>query len=272
MRSFKEILIKLKKLPGKYSMVKMLSLHFLFLVSILLLLLFKSNQQNSYVYAALNSNDMSNSNPNITELINLDVAVGYTYTLDGNSSWYGKRFNKRKTSSGEKYDMFSFSAAHRKIPFGTILRITNIENHKTIFVRINDRGPFTRNKIIDLSFSSAAAIDAFDNPEVKIDGITDDVKNQFADSKVLYCYAYSFDKPLICIPFSELDIIDSTKNFDNAVMKFIRFGKDNPNQISYLLQPANFGGNDSYYYIACIHTEQKEPNILTIVKNDSGSK
>lgn len=76
----------------------------------------------------------------------------------GKASWYGKKFHGRKTSSGEIYDMYSISAAHKTLPFGTKVRVHNLDNNKKIDIRINDRGPFARGRIIDLSYAAAKEI------------------------------------------------------------------------------------------------------------------
>jgi len=73
----------------------------------------------------------------------------------GLASWYGQDFHGKKTSSGETYNMYAMSAAHKTLPLGTYVRIHNLENNRTLDVRINDRGPFVRGRIIDLSYSAA---------------------------------------------------------------------------------------------------------------------
>lgn len=73
----------------------------------------------------------------------------------GLASWYGQDFHGKKTSSGEIYNMYAMTAAHKTLPLGTYVRIHNLENSRTIEVRINDRGPFVRGRIIDLSYSAA---------------------------------------------------------------------------------------------------------------------
>ena len=78
--------------------------------------------------------------------------------MTGYASWYGKEYHGRKTSSGEIYDMYALTAAHRTLPLGSEVKVTNLENSKTVDVRINDRGPFIEDRIIDLSFSAAKAI------------------------------------------------------------------------------------------------------------------
>ncbi len=77
----------------------------------------------------------------------------------GYASWYGNPYHGRKTSSGEVYDMYSLTAAHRTLPLGTEVEVTNVENSRTVTVRINDRGPFVDGRIIDLSLSAARLID-----------------------------------------------------------------------------------------------------------------
>lgn len=85
-------------------------------------------------------------------------AVPGQYVEEGIASWYGPQFNGHRTSNGEVYDMHDFTAAHRTLPFGTLLRVTNLGNGLQTEVRINDRGPFVANRIIDLSLSAAKAI------------------------------------------------------------------------------------------------------------------
>jgi len=75
------------------------------------------------------------------------------------ASWYGVPFNGRRTSNGEIYDMHEFTAAHRTLPFGAVVRVTNLRNGKQTQVRINDRGPFVADRVIDLSLSAAQAIE-----------------------------------------------------------------------------------------------------------------
>lgn len=76
----------------------------------------------------------------------------------GTASWYGKDFHGRKTASGEIYNMYAMTAAHKTLPLGTYVRVCNFNNGKTVDVRINDRGPFVRGRIIDLSYEAARRI------------------------------------------------------------------------------------------------------------------
>ncbi len=74
---------------------------------------------------------------------------------EGLASWYGKKFHGRKTSNGETYDMYAMTAAHKTLPMNVHLKVTNLNNGRSTVVRVNDRGPFVRSRIIDLSYSAA---------------------------------------------------------------------------------------------------------------------
>src|SRR5947209_11723895 len=89
----------------------------------------------------------------------------------GRASWYGKQFHGRSTASGEPYDMFQFTAAHRQLPLGTWVRVTNLRNGRSITVRVNDRGPYVGNRIIDLSYGAAQMLElrARGTEKVRID-------------------------------------------------------------------------------------------------------
>lgn len=76
-------------------------------------------------------------------------------TLSGNASWYGKAFQHRRTTSGERYNMYAMTAAHRTLPLNTRVQVTNLKNGRTVLVRINDRGPFVHHRVIDLSYAAA---------------------------------------------------------------------------------------------------------------------
>jgi rare lipoprotein A len=81
------------------------------------------------------------------------------YVERGVASWYGPTFHGVNTSSGERYDMYAMTAAHKTLPLPTYARVTNLRNGRSIVVRINDRGPFVGNRLIDLSYTAAAKLD-----------------------------------------------------------------------------------------------------------------
>jgi len=81
------------------------------------------------------------------------------YKERGVASWYGKKFHGRLTSNREPYDMYAMTAAHKTLPLPTYVRVRNLSNNRSIVVRVNDRGPFVHNRIIDLSYSAALKLD-----------------------------------------------------------------------------------------------------------------
>ncbi len=88
----------------------------------------------------------------------------------GIASWYGKQFHGRTTASGEDFDMFELTAAHRRLPLGTYVKVTNLRNGKWIVVRVNDRGPYVDGRIMDLSYGAARMLSIQDGVErVRLD-------------------------------------------------------------------------------------------------------
>jgi rare lipoprotein A len=80
------------------------------------------------------------------------------FTQEGVASWYGKDFHGKKTSNGETYDMHAMTAAHKTLPLGVFVKVRNKENGQETIVRVNDRGPFVKNRVIDLSYSAAKTL------------------------------------------------------------------------------------------------------------------
>jgi len=86
----------------------------------------------------------------------LSTASGYDKT--GIASWYGRDFHGKLTANGERYDMHALSAAHKTLPLPSLVRVTNLENGRSVVVRVNDRGPFVKHRLIDLSWAAARAL------------------------------------------------------------------------------------------------------------------
>jgi peptidoglycan lytic transglycosylase len=86
------------------------------------------------------------------------LADAHGYRERGIASWYGRKFHGRHTASGEPYDMYAMTAAHRTLPLPSYARVRNLENGRSVVVRINDRGPFLHNRLIDLSYTAAARL------------------------------------------------------------------------------------------------------------------
>jgi rare lipoprotein A len=91
-----------------------------------------------------------------TPKVGASQPVGHTES--GMASFYGNEFQSRKTSNGERFDQGKLTAAHRTLPFGTRLKVTNTQNSKSVVVRVNDRGPFAKGRILDLSSSAFKSI------------------------------------------------------------------------------------------------------------------
>lgn len=117
------------------------------------------------------------------------VALGTTYTPlskpgsfkeRGIASWYGKKFHGQRTSSGEVYDMYAMTAAHPTLPIPSYARVTNVANQKSVVVRVNDRGPFLHERVMDLSYTAAHKLGIIGNgsAEVEIESLTTDTSTQ----------------------------------------------------------------------------------------------
>ncbi|TVQ74179.1 MAG: septal ring lytic transglycosylase RlpA family protein [Chromatiaceae bacterium] len=97
------------------------------------------------------------------------LASAEGYRERGIASWYGTKFHGRRTSSGEPYDMYAMTAAHTALPLPTYVRVTNLENGRSVVVRVNDRGPFVNNRIIDLSYAAAHRIDMINQGTARVE-------------------------------------------------------------------------------------------------------
>jgi peptidoglycan lytic transglycosylase len=111
----------------------------------------------------------------------------------GLASWYGPGFYGRKTASGDRFKKKGFTCAHRTLPFGTQLLVTNLENGKSVEVIVNDRGPFIRNKIIDLSYAAAKEIGILKMGRAKVE-----LKNLLAEEEKPETLPATSSNPLLC--------------------------------------------------------------------------
>jgi rare lipoprotein A len=89
----------------------------------------------------------------------LGCSKGPTHTLQGVASWYGYPHHGRLTASGRRFNMYELTAAHRTLPIGTRVRVTNLLNRRAVTVTVTDRGPFVKNRVLDLSYAAARQID-----------------------------------------------------------------------------------------------------------------
>jgi rare lipoprotein A len=113
-----------------------------------------------------------------------DSARGYV--AEGTASWYGSKFHGRRTSSGEPYDMYEMTAAHRSLPLPTYVRVTNLDNGRSTVVRVNDRGPFVDDRLIDLSYAAATRLGVIANgtAPVRVRALTPGESTSTADTEV----------------------------------------------------------------------------------------
>ncbi|MGE5479985.1 MAG: septal ring lytic transglycosylase RlpA family protein [Chloroflexota bacterium] len=176
----------------------------------------------------------------------LDKAeVNYnTSKITGKASYYANYFHRRRTANGELYDKEIYSAAHRSLPFGSIVKVTNINSDRAILVRINDRGPFTKRKVVDLSLAAAKAIGAMGNPQVKLEYFAS--KEQRSSTEDTF-YAYSLEQSPLSANKRAFLFVDSTKIFQAAVEKLQSLAFEQPGANYYLA--VNSRESSAHYYI-----------------------
>ena len=117
------------------------------------------------------------------------------YTATGYATWYGKKYHGNKTSIGEVYDMYKMTAAHKTLPLPCYVKVTNLKNDKTVIVRVNDRGPFVKDRIIDLSYAAANRLEIIEKGSelVKVELIDLDEKVKVSKiNKQIYIQAGLF--------------------------------------------------------------------------------
>jgi rare lipoprotein A len=133
--------------------------------------------RSSYDYQKLQNQKINNSKAMHRATMRPYIVRGKKYyptkvrigaTFGGIASWYGPNFHAKKTSNGEYYNMYALTAAHKTLPMNTMVKVINLENHKSVIVRINDRGPFVKNRIIDLSKAAAYKINMHKKGTAKV--------------------------------------------------------------------------------------------------------
>ncbi len=153
----------------------------------------------------------------------------------GNSSWYSNRFQNKKTSNGERYCKHKLTAAHKKLPFGSIVKVQNMSSGKIVFVRINDRGPYSKKRVIDLSREAASMLGALGNPKVKIQTLMPMKSFVSEEEANRYLIAFSYDKNPACEPADNFNIVLEYTDFDTAAEEFAKIYYFNKNSDVYLL-------------------------------------
>jgi rare lipoprotein A len=135
------------------------------IIRVLIMLTFFSGCVPQPVYRSI-------SNPAVNQTGTVSEKV--TESISGTASYYADKFHGRKTANGEIFNMHDLTAAHKTLPFGTIVRVTNLSNNKSVKLRINDRGPFVKDRVIDVSLAAAKELDMLGTgtAEVRIEIIT----------------------------------------------------------------------------------------------------
>ncbi|WP_133130454.1 septal ring lytic transglycosylase RlpA family protein [Legionella yabuuchiae] len=117
------------------------------------------------------------------------------YRARGLASWYGTKFHSKRTSSGEPYDLYSMTAAHKTLPLPTYVKVTNLENHREAIVKVNDRGPFHEGRIIDLSYGAALKLGLLPKGTAQVEVVALTPKNTPQQELHYFLQAGAFTKP-----------------------------------------------------------------------------
>lgn len=156
------------------------------------------------------------------------IALGTTYTpltstgtykQRGIASWYGKKFHGQRTSSGEVYDMYAMTAAHPTLPIPSYARVTNLANKKSVMVRINDRGPFLHDRVIDLSYAAAykLGIIADGSAEVEVESIPTNVSVTPITASTVQSKPLEQSAPISAATPPAIVAMDTSENGDSGV-------------------------------------------------------
>lgn len=157
----------------------------------------------------------------------------------GTASWYGPGFHGRLTSSRDRFDQNEMTAAHRTLPFNTIIEVVNLENDKSVEVLINDRGPYARNRIIDLSKAAAEAIDMLDDGTAEVELILVEAGGPIPED---------LNIPLYTIQVGEYNRLSYAERFAESIGDGVRIEQRFPqgsNRAVYMIYYGNFNSISS---------------------------
>lgn len=157
---------------------------------------------------------------------NLELTSKLLFTQSGISSFYGSKFHKRKTSSGEIFHNDKFTGAHKTLPFGSIVRVINIRNGKTTLVLINDRGPFVKKRIIDLSHRASQKIESCGIPPVKIETITKTYELTYSLQNKFFAFSLLAEPAVVSL--ANLNILQEYDDFSKAMEILHQLQDENP--------------------------------------------
>jgi rare lipoprotein A len=156
--------------------------------------------------------------------------------MRGTASHYADKFHGRQTASGEIFNMYDYSCAHKTLPFGTILKITNRVNGESVLVKVNDRGPYVNDRIIDLSYKAAKEIGNLGLPKIQAEGFN---HKNFSVRDSTHYLAYSSEKDLNIIPKSDVKILSKTNDFNQAISFYKNLKSNSAINSAYIFIEAN---------------------------------
>lgn len=204
--------------------------------------------------------DTSIKNPISYEEIN--ECAGLLYQESGVASYYARRFHGRKTANGELFNNKKMTIAHKTLPFGSIVQIRQTDTDSSILVRVNDRGPFVSDRIIDLSTLAAERLHVDALTEVTIKTI---IPNEdFFPINYDYYFAFSYLLDPMCIESTAFTVLEEVHSFDKALGVLDFYITANSNRDFYLCVPANeynkkaINDDDFIYYIAKINRDSDQ--------------
>lgn len=161
------------------------------------------------------------------------------FLQEGTASWYGPGFDGRLTSSRERYDQTKLTAAHRTLPFGTVVEVINLENDRTVKVKINDRGPYAGNRIIDLSKAAAEEINLLESGVAEVQLILVKAGGDIPED---------LNQPTYTLQIGEYNLTSYAKAFADSVGAGVRIEQEfgtNPDRTIYMIYYGNYSRIDS---------------------------
>lgn len=171
-------------------------------------------------------------------------------TSEGIASHYAHKFHNRKTANGEVFDMYEFTAAHLKLPFGTIVKVVNKNNNQAVLLRINDRGPFVEGRIIDISYQAAKTISGLGIPRVSLTCFNTNKIIERFDST--YYLGYSLTKPFVVVKKTDVTILEEAADFEDTINRYYSYSKD-ANSNCYIFVEAGKAKKNAEYVIGFIN-------------------
>ena len=189
--------------------------------------------------------------------------TGSSFVEIGEASWYGPGFDGRKTASGERFNTQEFTAAHKTLPFGTLLKVTNLENNLFVIVRVNDRGPYVGGRIIDLSRAAKEQIGMGGTTMVKIQQITDeeaDMLNQGIDP-----FEKIDESQIDSSKFKTTDLLDQKVDADSKV--FVQFTSEDGTSSDFELNKNLKTNGTLKIKIITPKTENDDSNLFQQIDN-----